>query len=187
MTRIVAIGGSSSSISINKKFASYAANLVSLKKNVIELDLRQYEMPIYSEDLQNLSGIPKKAFDFKSEISNSDALVISLAEHNGSYTAAFKNIYDWVSVIEETVWSNKPLILLSTSDGKNAGNIVMQTALSRFSRQSKFEIPHFSLPEFNENFSDKDGITDTTLIDELNKQIKVFNSQVESLLDTSDN
>ena len=97
MKRIVAIGASSSSNSINKKFASYAANLVSLKKEVIELDLRQYEMPIYSEDLQNRSGIPKKAFDFKGEISNSDALVISLAEHNGSYTAAFKNIYDWIS------------------------------------------------------------------------------------------
>ena len=65
LKRIVRIGASSSSNSINKKFASYAANLVSLKTEVIELDLRQYEMPIYSEDLQNLSGIPKKAFDFK--------------------------------------------------------------------------------------------------------------------------
>ena len=133
MKRIVAIGASSSSSSINKEFASYAANLVSLKKEVIELDLRQYEMPIYSEDLQNLSGIPKKAFDFKSEISNSDALVISLAEHNGSYTAAFKNIYDWISVIEEIVWNYKPILLLSASNGSRGGKSVMSAALSRFS------------------------------------------------------
>ena len=138
MKRIVAIGASSSSNSINKKFASYAANLVSKKKEVIELDLRQYEMPIYSEDLQNLSGIPKKAFDFKREISNSDALVISLAEHNGSYTAAFKNIYDWISVIEADVWCSKPILLLSTSTGARGGKTVLDTAHGRFSRNYKF-------------------------------------------------
>ena len=148
MKRIVAIGASSSSNSINKKFASYAANLVSLKKDVIELDLRQYEMPIYSEDLQNVSGIPKKAFDFKIEISNSDALVISLAEHNGSYTAAFKNIYDWISVIEADVWCSKPILLLSTSTGARGGKTVLDTAHSRFSRNYKFKIPFFSLPNF---------------------------------------
>ena len=70
-------------------------------------------MPIYSEDLHRSSGIPEKALGFKREISNSDALVISLAEHNGSYTAAFKNVYDWISVIEADVWCSKPILLLS--------------------------------------------------------------------------
>jgi len=163
LKRIVAIGASSSSNSINKKFACYAANLVSQKKEVIELDLRQYEMPIYSEDLQNLSGIPKKAFDFKSEISNSDALVISLAEHNGSYTAAFKNIYDWISVIEADVWCSKPILLLSTSTGVRGGKTVLDTAHSRFSRNYKFKIPFFSLPNFNKNFDSAEGIIDTRL------------------------
>ena len=163
MKRIVAIGASSSSNSINKEFASYAANLVSQKKKVIELDLRQYEMPIYSEDLQNLSGIPKKAFDFKSEISNSDALVISLAEHNGSYTAAFKNIYDWISVIEADVWCSKPILLLSTSTGPRGGKTVLDTAHSRFSRNYKFKIPFFSLPNFNNNFDSAEGIIDIRL------------------------
>ena len=178
MKRILAIGASSSSNSINKEFASYAANLVSLKKEVIELDLRQYEMPIYSEDLQNLSGIPKKAFDFKSEISNSDALVISLAEHNGSYTAAFKNIYDWISVIEEIVWTYKPILLLSASNGSRGGKSVMSAALSRFSQQSEYEIPNFSLPKFEENFSDKEGILNKKLMGLLEEQIQIFLQQI---------
>ena len=178
MKRIVAIGASSSSNSINKEFASYAANLVSLKKKVIELDLRQYEMPIYSEDLQNLSGITKKSFDFKSEISNSDALVISLAEHNGSYTAAFKNIYDWISVIEKLVWNNKPLLLLSTSPGARGGKTVLEAALSRFSRESNWDIPSFTLPFFDQNFSVEYGITDEQLMDELEEQVKLFLLQV---------
>ena len=47
-------------------------------------------MPIFSIGKQNATGIPKEALDFKKHISNSDAIIISFAEHNGSYTSAFK-------------------------------------------------------------------------------------------------
>ena len=43
--------------------------------------------------------------------------------------AAFKNIYDWISVIEKIVWSNKPILLMSTSDGARGGQSVLETAL----------------------------------------------------------
>ena len=118
-------------------------------------------MPIYSVDLQNSLGIPQKAFDFKREISDSDALVISLAEHNGSYTAAFKNIYDWISVIESDVWCSKPILLLSTSNGARGGKTVL--AHSRFSRDYKYHIPYFSLPYYQKNFDSNEGILDDRL------------------------
>ena len=65
-------------------------------------------------------------------VNESIGIIISLAEHNGSYTSAFKNIYDWISVIETKVWGNKPLILLSTSDGQNAGKTVLSNSLISF-------------------------------------------------------
>ena len=120
-------------------------------------------MPIYSEDLQSSLGIPQKAIDFKREISTSDALVISLAEHNGSYTAAFKNIYDWISVIEADVWCSKPILLLSTSNGARGGKTILETAHSRFSMDYKYQIPHFSLPFFQKNFDSNEGILDVRL------------------------
>lgn len=163
MKKIVIIGASSSSNSINRKFANYAANSISVDKETFELDLRSYEMPIYSEDLHRSSGIPEKALGFKREISNSDALVISLAEHNGSYTAAFKNVYDWISVIEADVWCSKPILLLSTSTGARGGKTVLETAYNRFSRNYKYEIPFFSLPSFNDNFDSVEGIIDVRL------------------------
>ena len=163
MKKIIIIGASSSSNSINRKFANYAANLISVDKEVLELDLRSYEMPIYSEDLHSSSGIPEKALKFKREISNSDALVISLAEHNGSYTAAFKNIYDWISIIEADVWCSKPILLLSTSTGARGGETVLETAYKRFSRNYKHEIPFFSLPSFNDNFDSVEGIINIRL------------------------
>ena len=159
MKKIVIIGASSSSNSINRN----AANSISVDKETFELDLRSYEMPIYSEDLHRSSGIPEKALGFKREISNSDALVISLAEHNGSYTAAFKNVYDWISVIEADVWCSKPILLLSTSTGARGGKTVLETAYNRFSRNYKHEIPFFSLPSFNDNFDSVEGIIDVRL------------------------
>ena len=163
MKKIIIIGASSSSNSINRKLANYAANSISVNKEVVELDLRSYEMPIYSEDLHRSSGIPEKALKFKREISNSDALVISLAEHNGSYTAAFKNIYDWISIIEADVWCSKPILLLSTSTGARGGETVLETAYKRFSRNYKHEIPFFSLPSFNDNFDSVEGIINIRL------------------------
>ena len=163
MKKIIIIGASSSSNSINRKLANYAANSISVNKETFELDLRLYEMPIYSEDLHRSSGIPKKALEFKREILNSDAIVISLAEHNGSYTAAFKNIYDWISVIENDVWCSKPILLLSTSTGARGGKTVLESAHDRFSRNYKHNIPHFSLPSFKENYSHGEGITNIRL------------------------
>jgi len=186
MNKLLAFGASSSRKSKNKKLASYVANRMAPKEAIL-IDLNEFEMPIYSEDREQEIGIPDKAYKFKKLVNESIGIIISLAEHNGSYTSAFKNIYDWISVIEKTVWSNKPLILLSTSDGQNAGKTVLKAALSRFSRQSHQEIPHFALPKFNENFSDTAGIIDKKLSEELDKQIGIFSRQVDDLLDSSHN
>ena len=163
MKKIIAIGASSSSKSINREFAEYAANAISIDKEVLVLDLNNYEMPIYSEDLHKKNGIPQEAIDFKKEIFEADSLVISLAEHNGSYTAAFKNIYDWISVIENDVWCSKPIFLLSTSTGPRGGKTILKSAHKRFSANYKYKIPYFSLPSFNDNFNSNEGITNVRL------------------------
>jgi NAD(P)H-dependent FMN reductase len=178
MSKILAFGASNSINSINKRLASYTAKMISPEESFI-IDLNDFEMPIYSEDREKKDGIPEKAVKFKKLISESDGIVISLAEHNGNYTAAFKNIYDWISVVEKVVWNNKPLFLLAASEGSNGGNNVLQIAASRFSRQSNFEIPLFSLPNFSENFSDLEGIIDKVLNDEFEVQITNFKNQID--------
>ncbi len=166
MKKIVVIGASSSSKSINRKFARYAGSLLKFDCRIIELVLKEFEMPIYSEDVQRDSGVPLKAINFKRVISNSDGIIISFAEHNGSYTSAFKNIFDWISVIEQDVWSSKPLLLLSTSTGSNGGKIVLKHAHKRFSFNYKFNIPFFSLPDFHRNYKSKSGIIHPALCKE---------------------
>ena len=186
MNKIIAFGASSSKNSINKQLASYVANKIANQEASI-LDLNYFEIPIYREYRHAEEGIPQHAYAFQTTLDGVQGLVISLAEHNGSYTAAFKNIYDWISVIEKTVWSNKPILLMSTSDGARGGKSVLETALPRFSRQSNFAIPHFILPSFYENFSEERGITNQKLNTELDKQISEFKNQVDTLLDSGTN
>ena len=64
-----------------------------------------------------------------------DAVIVSLAEHNGSYTAAFKNLYDWLSRIEKSIWKEKPLLIMAAAPGGRGGKSVLEAAEARFSRQ----------------------------------------------------
>jgi NAD(P)H-dependent FMN reductase len=149
--KLLVMGASSSLNSINKQFAIFtAAQIPGSISNI--LDLNDFEMPIFSVDREK-QGIPKEAFEFKRQIHEADAVIISLAEHNGSYTAAFKNILDWTSRIDRNIWLQKPMFLLSTSNGARGAQTVMASALNYFPRLGADIIAHFSLPGFRQNLT----------------------------------
>ena len=173
MKKIVAFGASNSKKSINKKFANYAATLI--PNSTIELlDLNDYVMPIYSEDIQEEYGIPELAHSFKKTLRESDGIVISFAEYNGSYTAAFKNIFDWISVIDRDVWCSKPMLLLATSPGPRGGTDVLESAHKRIDHGNKNTVLAFSVPSFGKNFDEKYGILDKDLLSSLQDKINAF-------------
>ena len=156
MKKIIAFGGSSSSTSINKQFATYAANL--FENVAVEiLDLNYFEMPLFSVDKEKM-GIPKEAYDFYTKIGEADLLVISFAEHNGNFSSAFKNLLDWTSRINAKTFQNKPALLLATSPGARGGSSVLEIATKRFPFQGGIVINSFSLPSFYENFDAINGI-----------------------------
>jgi len=170
--RILAFGASTSSTSINKRFAHFAAGQVS-EVEVTELDLRDYELPIYSADEEAANGIPADASRFLETIRAHHGLVISLAEHNGSYTAAFKNLFDWTTRAEGKCWSEKPMLLLATSPGGRGGATVLAAALDRFPRHDGNIAASFSLPSFHENLTEN-GIADAELAAGLKEAIATF-------------
>ncbi|MCG8602052.1 MAG: NAD(P)H-dependent oxidoreductase [Verrucomicrobiales bacterium] len=160
--KLLAFGASTSSTSINRQLANYAASQIA-EAEVTDLDLRQFDLPIYSSDEEESKGIPSAARDFKSLIESHDGIVVSLAEHNGSYSAAFKNLYDWTSRIDVNVWADKPMLLLATSPGGRGGATVLAAAEATFSRMGADLKATFSLPSFYDNFDAGSGITDPEL------------------------
>lgn len=156
--KILAFGASSSKTSINKQLATYTAN--QFENATIEvLDLNDYEMPIYSIDREKENDIPQLAHDFYNKIGTADLIIISFAEHNGAYSTAFKNIFDWTSRINAKTFQNKKVLLMATSPGSRGGSAVLDIAKNRFPFQGAEVVGHFSLPTFNENFDHLNGIT----------------------------
>ena len=104
-------------------------------------------------------GIPAEANLLYEKMASADLLNISLAEYDGSYTAAFKNLFDWMTRHVTKCWENKKMLLLSTSPGQRGGKGVMDAALIRFPIHGANILEHFSLPGFHDTFSDETGIT----------------------------
>ncbi len=173
MKNIIAFGASNSSQSINQTFATWVANQLH-DVNINILDINDYEMPIFSIDREKNSGIPKEAQQFKSLVANADGIIISFAEYNGSYSSAFKNIFDWISRLEKPIWSNKPMFLLATSPGPRGGQTVLGAALKSFPFQGGQVLANFSLPSFSTNFVSSQGIIDTDLKSEFQAQLEKF-------------
>ncbi|WP_026705524.1 NADPH-dependent FMN reductase [Flavobacterium soli] len=173
--KIIAFAGSNSSKSINKKLATYASSL--FKNAEVEiLDLRDYQAPLFSVDIEKEIGQAKEALAFLEKLKSADMLVISLAENNGNYSTAFKNIFDWCSRIEKDVFQKKPTLLMATSPGGRGGKSVLeiaQTNLPRFGVDIK---AIFSLPSFNDNF---DVENNTISNQELDKELKEIVANLE--------
>jgi len=161
MKKILGFAGSNSSTSINRRLVRFTLSQFD-NWSVTLLDLNDFEMPIFSVDREK-KGIPDEAGKFLEIISEHDALVVSMAEHNRSYTVAFKNIFDWCSRIDINIFQQKPMLLMSTSPGRYAGGRVMETAKSHFPEFGARIIETFSLPRFYKNFSEENVIGDTAL------------------------
>jgi NAD(P)H-dependent FMN reductase len=154
--KIIAFAASSSRKSINKQLVSHAANLVD-NAQVEVLDINDYEMPLYSSDREEELGKPQLAQDFLDKIASADALVIGFAEHNGSYTAAYKNLFDWMSRAVQKVYQNKPLVLLATSPGPGGAATVLAAAVGSAPFFDGDVKAHLSIPSFYDNFDMENG------------------------------
>jgi len=149
--KVLAFAASNSSNSINHALANYAASLVPNAAFEM-LDINDYEMPIYSPEREEHMGHPQQAKDFFQKIGEADAIIISFAEHNGTYTAAYKNLFDWTSRIDMKVFQNKPVIYLATSPGPGGAQSVLTAAVNSapfFAADVKASL---SVPSFYDNF-----------------------------------
>ncbi|MFT4683300.1 MAG: NAD(P)H-dependent FMN reductase [Flavobacteriales bacterium] len=179
MKNIIAFGASNSETSINKMFATHASNQLT-GVTVKVLDLNHFELPLYSPRQEAEHGIPENAVLFDQELVNADGIVLSLAEHNGLHASVFKNLFDWMSRIDQKVWKNKPMLLLATSPGGRGGQNVLRVTKDLLPHYGGNLIADFSLPSFQKNFQEND-IVDPELKAGFEAQIKRFQEVLTNL------
>lgn len=175
--KILAFAGSTSSTSINRELVKFV--LKDFQDEEINLiDLNDFTMPVFSVDLEK-KGFPDEAHKFLKVIEECDVIICSLAEHNRSYSSAFKNVFDWSSRINVKVFQNKPMLLMSTSPGGYGGGNVMNTAKTFFPQFAADIKDTFSLPKFYENFDMESGVINPEMLNDLKGKIQNFKNQIK--------
>jgi len=128
MTKILAFAGSSRKDSVNKKLVTIAA-LAAEKQGakVTIIDLADFPMPIFNQDLETESGMPEKAHEFKKLLVDHDGFLIASPEYNSAFSPLLKNVIDWASRAEsdnETpllAYKGKIASIMATSPGSLGG------------------------------------------------------------------
>ncbi len=182
--KLLAFAATTNTQSVNRQLIDYASELLGdglVADVTIEIiDLNDYEMPIYSADRELAGGVPDLAQEFYAKIGEADAVMVSFAEHNGFYTAAYKNIFDWASRIDMRVYQDKPTVLFATSPGPRGGGNVLQTAVMSgqfFGYDVKASL---SIPSFYENFDSEAGkLTDPDLDAQFRSALATLGSAAE--------
>lgn len=153
MKKILAFAGSNSSTSINFQLLNHVAGRIQ-GHEIKVIKLTDYDLPIYSADIEKERGIPVNASIIKNLIAEHDALVIAVNEHNRNVSAFFKNVLDWLSRLDRNFLAGKKILLMSTSPGARGGAASLEYCKTIFPRFGGQVVQSFSLPSFRDNFHD---------------------------------
>jgi chromate reductase len=157
MKKILAFAGSNSSTSINHALISFAVSKVA-NAEIKLIKLVDYPLPLFSEDIERELGYSVNLKLLKNEFLEADAIMMSVNEHNGTVSAFFKNVLDWLSRVEYKFLEGKKILLMSTSNGKRGAASSLAYTKGVLPRFGGDVIESFSFPSFSENFSKEDNI-----------------------------
>lgn len=125
--KILAFSGSARKDSYNQKLVRIAAEGAKMAgAEVTVIDLADYPLPLFNEDLEREQGMPENAAALKKLFVEHDGFLISCPEYNSSITPLLKNTIDWVSRREGdeprlVAYQGKAACLMSTSPGNLGG------------------------------------------------------------------
>ncbi len=128
MPKILAFAGSSRKESWNRKLIKIAARGAERAGAAVTvIDLSDYPMPMFNQDLEADKGLPENAGKLKRLMMEHDAFMIASPEYNSAFTPLLKNVIDWVSRAESedepplAAYRNKVAAIMSTSPGALGG------------------------------------------------------------------
>lgn len=165
--KILALAGSLRKDSYNKKLVKIAAKVAeSAGAEVTSLDLHDFPLPIFDEDLEKEEGLHPNARKLKDIFLAHQGLLIAAPEYNSSITAVLKNTIDWVS---RPVAGEKPLecftgkvaALMSASPGALGGLRGLVTVRSILGNIGVLVLPdQVCIPKANEAFNEDGSLKD---------------------------
>jgi NAD(P)H-dependent FMN reductase len=121
--RVLVLGASLSSTSLNNRLAAFAARLVTEKGATSDVaNVGDFDCPFYDHDIEVEAGLPVGAHRFVERLKAADALMVASPEYNASMPGAIKNLIDWVSRFRPQPFNGKQALLMSASPSMVGGN-----------------------------------------------------------------
>jgi NAD(P)H-dependent FMN reductase len=126
--KILAFAGSLRKDSYNKKLVKIAALGAEEAGAIVRvIDLKDYPLPLYDQEIEDKEGIPPNALALKKMMWESDGFLVAVPEYNGSMSAVFKNVIDWTSrraapdEVDLSCFIDKAVGIMSASPGGLGG------------------------------------------------------------------
>jgi chromate reductase len=128
MPKILAFSGSARKSSFNQKLVVIAAQGArAAGADVTVINLADYPMPIFDEDLEVSEGMPAAAKAFKQLLIDHDGLLIASPEYNSAFSPLLKNAIDWATrpfgpdIKSAPPFTGKYAAIMATSPGALGG------------------------------------------------------------------
>lgn len=126
MIKIAGIVGSLNENSVSRKILQEAKKF--LPEGVELTEVRYEEVPLYHPEIE--FPTPASVLKLREDLSQADALIIVAPEYNLSYSAALKNLLDWMSRPTEANLPKPilkfPVLPISSSAGVSGGMVAQE-------------------------------------------------------------
>ncbi len=180
MAKILAFSGSLRAASLNRKLLKLAASeLREAGAEVTIIDLNDYELPFYNQELQD-GGFPEASDKLRELVEAHDAVLIVTPEYNFSFPAVVKNVLDWLSRYRPQPFGGKHGLLMSASPGLVGGNRGLWALRVPLECMGVHVHPNmFSLAQANKAFADDGTLAEDVLSARLKSLAGDFVSRVD--------
>jgi len=180
--RVLVLGASLSSTSLNNRLATLAAKLVSDSGATADAaEISDFDCPFYDHDIEVDTGPPIGAHRFCERLRASDALVVASPEYNSSMPATIKNLIDWVSRFRPQPFNGKQALLMSASPSMVGGNRGLWALRIPFEHLGTRVYPDmFSLAQAHQAWGEGGQLKESALQDRLARTLGCFLDLVEA-------
>jgi chromate reductase len=166
--KILAFAGSLRTDSFNKKLIKIAAKGAEDAGAAVTLiDLKDYPLPLYDQEIEDKQGLPDNAKKIKELMWAHDGFLLSCPEYNSSISGVLKNVIDWASrnaskdEVYLSCFIDKVITLMSASPGQLGGLRGLVHVRSIFGNINSLVLPkQKSISQANNAFADDGTLKD---------------------------
>lgn len=114
--RLLAFAASHREESVNRALVRCAMREAETKGATVDFrEFREFDMPLYDDDVFLSNGLPEGAERLKDAIEAADGMMLAIPEYNWSYPGTIKNAIDWISRARPVPLDGKTCLLLAAS------------------------------------------------------------------------